>query len=405
MVANSQLSVSDAFSNDVVNSLMREGGNAESAFGNDTAASFNLGSGLSKWFASMSGGVRNNVVVIGDSNVQDVPAETWRWPNQLQTDLIAFTGIATGGEGFRHAGLPEFTSTGTPVVTGITPGFFPVETPFTATAADIGVNGYGWVLGGTGDVFTWTLPAPFGAHDRFVLYGQDDDFLVQQPQYSLNGGAFTDTAYNYAPTLGNRLVKQEIVGTVASTLRYRGSATTFPSYLNGMAFYQGTTGLIVHNLGVGGNTAYQTSGLGASNRLAIIDDLAPKLTVIWLGTNDFHHFPPQFTQKSPDYFYTNYLKIVQRARLYGDVLMVYPQASQIPNPFSTLPIPKQQRDYERVLRKIAYDTDSAYISIHQLWGDWTRHNARGFAADSYHITQAGHNVVSKYLTRAIRRVS
>lgn len=414
MTGNAYNSMSEAFANDVVSQVVAAGGNIEAAMGSDVAATFNLGSGLSKWVSQLNGGQRNHIVVIGDSNVQSVPAETFRWPVQLKTDLIAFTGIADGGPGFRHLGLPEWTipaagptSTTGWITTGKTPDFFPLESGFTGTVSDMAPNGYGFVQGGQANLGTWTLasaPASF-THDRFVLYGQDDDFLVQQGEYSANGGAFTATAYNYGPATGNRLVTQEIATQITTTLRLRGSATGFPVYWNGVAFYQGTSGLIVHNLAVGGNSVNEIVGRNSANRLSIIDNLTPKLTIVWTGTNEFHHAPPGIQQVSLDTWYQKYLAIVQRARLYGDVLIVYPQATNVPNTFSQVPWPREQKDFERVARKIAYDTDSGFISMHQLWGTWSRHNARGYASDNHHINQAGHNAVSKVLTRAIRRVS
>lgn len=419
MVANSTEAVSQAFANDVIKTIVDRGGNAESAFGNDVAATFNLGSGLSSWFSKINTGARNHVCVLGDSNVVSVSAEQYRWPVQLKTDLLAFTGRPDGGPGFRHIGLPEWTiptkTTVAPGQTnwetlGQTPGFFPVESTFTGTAYDRWPNGYGYVLVGQSNIFTWTLAsAPAGfTHDRFVLYGIDDDFLGQQSEYSIDGGAFTGTAYNFGPATGIRMVTQEVVTPITTTLRYRGSASGFPAYLGGVAFYQGSGAagpLIVHNLAVGGNRVDQAVGRNSADRVAFIDNVQPILTVVWTGTNEFSNIPPGLPQMSLSTFDTLYRKIVTKARTYGDVLMVYPHATNDPNVFSLKPIPRQQADFERVARKIAYDTDSGFMSIHQLWGDWARANTRLFMLDDHHINQAGHNAVSKVLTRAIRRVS
>jgi len=422
MVANSRNSMSEAFANDAVNNVVSAGGNMEAALGNDVAATFNLGSGLSSWVSKINTGARNHVVVMGDSNVVSVSAEQYRWPVQLKTDLLSFTGRPDGGPGFRHLGLTnpgEWTYPAVVTVNpgqlnfetlGITPGFFPTESQFTGGSSDLGPQGYAYVLVQQNNIFTWTLAsAPAGfTHDRFELYGIDDDFLGQQSEYSIDGGAFVSTAYSFAGTTGPKLVKQAVVTPITTTLRYRGSATGFPAYLVGAAFYQGSGAagpLVVHNLGMGGNKVDQMVGRGSSNRLALIDDLQPILTVVWTGTNEFSNIPPGLNQMSLSTFDTKYRAIVTKARQYGDVLMVYPHATNVPNVFSLAPIPRQQADFERVARKIAYDLDAGYMSIHQLWGTWARANTRAFMADNHHINQAGHNAVSKVLTRAIRRVS
>lgn len=423
MAANSTNAVSEAFANDTVNTVIAAGGNAESAFGNDVAATFNLGSGLSSWVSKINTGARNHVVVLGDSNVVSVTAEQYRWPVQLKTDLLSFTGRPDGGPGFRHLGLtPEWpTPAQTPIAgsagvfnlisLGDNTDFFRTQTAFAGGPYDISPNGYGYQLVGQSAVFTWTLAsAPAGfTHDRFALYSIDDDFLVQQGEYSIDGGAFTGTAFNTAPTTGIRLMKQEVATPITTTLRFRGNASgVFPTYFVGAAFYQGTGAagpLIVHNLGQGGNKITDITGRDSANRLAIIDDLAPILTIVWTGTNEFSNIPPTIPQMTLSKFDTTYRSVVARARQYGDVLIVYPHATNLPNSFSLTPIPRQQAEFERVARKIAYDLDCGFMSMHQLWGTWARANTRAFMADNHHINQAGHNAVSKVLTRAIRRVS
>jgi lysophospholipase L1-like esterase len=389
----------------VADRLLDHSADLASALGGEGAASFNVGLALSSWVTNMGGGGRQNIVIMGDSNVEHLPATPTRWAQLLKADLLTLSTLSDGGEGFRHLGLAEWTRSGVWDITGEYPDLNRAENPnFTGTAYDLAPNGYGFQGADTANVMTWTKPGTFGAHDRFVVYASDDDSVLQSPEYSLNGGAFTASGVDMSINTGKRLAKSpDIVGTVTTTLRLR-SPNIFATHVDGVAFYNGTAGCIVHNLGTGAGSVKQFVGRGSANRLAIIDSLAPKLTIIWTGTNEPLSFPGRI-QYTPTEFYDAYTKIVQRARLYGDVLMVFPQSSQFPSAFMVPPLPATQGQYERAARRVALEQDAGFFSIRQLWGDWTRHNARAYAADSYHINAAGHAVVRKMIQRVLARNS
>lgn len=400
----------EAFATEAAEALVREGASGDGALGNDVAASFNLGTGLSSWRSALSGGVRNHILIMGDSNVEHQPAVTTRWAQQLRLDLITYTGIAQGGEGFRMMGLPEWTTTGTWNDIG-------ADVNLKDTAADIGPYGKAFATQGNTNIKTWTKPGTFAAHDRFEVYGADDDFLGQQAEYSIDGGAFTATSWDFGPSLGVRLVKQAVVTPITTTLRLRPSNASFPTTVVGAAFYQGTTGLVVHNLAIGGSMVSDAVGTPRQNglegrRLAIIDDLQPKLTIIWTGTNEYLNFNSDGVgarkQMTLENWYNYYNKLVTKARQYGDVLMVMPQAVQTGaagNQLAQEPIPSPHREFERAARRLAYEKDCGYISIHALWGSYARAAARGFQSDAHHISTAGHGAVFRYLSQSIRRAS
>ncbi|MGH9963013.1 MAG: SGNH/GDSL hydrolase family protein, partial [Pyrinomonadaceae bacterium] len=135
-----------------------------------------------------------------------------------------------------------------------------------------------------------------------------------------------------------------------------------------------------------------------------MDDLQPKLSIIWVGTNDNHHAPTLgINQVSLETWYANLDKIVTKAKQYGDCLIVYPMASQDPNIFSERPYPNVQSNFERVARYVASNRNCGFISIHQAIGSWARNNSLLRMTDSWHLNQAGHNVVNTIIKGVLSR--
>lgn len=392
------MGVGDPYSYNAVSDMLTRGGNYAAAAGG--GAAFNCGSGLSSWLGSINPAARNNVVIYGDSNCQIKPAESYRWAQNIRAELLTLTGLASGGAGFRHLGLPEWSRTGTWTLLADQYDFNGVN------SIDLGPSSFAYSALNTPNIMTWTLPADIGAHDRFDLYGIDDDVLaLLQGSYSVNGGAFTDTAWDLGTSAGVRLVKQTIMGTITTTLRVRGSNTVLPNYYAGAAFYNGTTGLVVHNLAIDGGSVDTYAGGDDANRLAILDDLQPKLTIVWTGANEFHNGSIfNLRQMTLDRWYEQYTRIVERARQHGDVLMVFPQATQIPNalnPDVTRDIPETQASFQGVARTVALENDCGLLSVNQVWGPWGNADARGRMLDAHHLNQVGHEAALPLVARTI----
>lgn len=357
-------------------------------------------SGLSRWQLLMAPAARHNVVIYGDSNVwHDNAFATTTWADALQARIMTQTGKASGGAGMRHMGLAsEWARAG---AWKKMDGTFPLELGYPGT--DLGPTGFAYSGLDTSAIATWTLPGGFPAHDRFDIYGIDDDSLAfLQPDYSLNGGAFTAMAWDIASTLGIRLVKQTIMGTVTSTLRVRGTNALIPQFFAGVAFYQGTTGIVVHNLAIEGGGVNIYAGPTGGNRLAIVDDLQPKLSIIMTGANEtFHGGVFELEQMSLDDYYDYYTRIAQRCRLYGDVLLVHETEMKIPNALNDQTGALIQHDYARTSRTVARENDCGHLDIQGLWGSWANVNARARMADDFHLNQAGQNAVSDLIWKAL----
>lgn len=406
-----------AYSDSAIDDLIANGASAAGSLGAEGAAGTNLEVGLGNWRAALSTSSRNHILVFGDSN--SVGVETWRWPNALKTALVSQTSRPDGGPGWRHLllGSPEWT-------------FGNVWAQFSQGVNDIGPDGSAYYVFGGGNFATWTPQAGLSAHDRFVIYGVDvQGIVIADTQYSLNGGAFTNASLPLVGPAQSSLVNSAtIVGTVSSNLRFQGVNPFGPSGLAGLVMYNGdgTNGpLVVHNLAMSGTDTDTWTGSkevqpdvlvspytrnpGLSNRLAIVDKLQPKLSIIFAGGREFTNYVQQSVigskaQMSLANFEANLKKMVERCRLYGDVLVLSPHAFKVPDPFNMQPQELTQAKYAAVARRVAYNADAAHINLNALWNSWTRLNARGYMLDSLHLNQFGHTRLANFLARTFSRI-
>jgi hypothetical protein len=418
-MGNAQLAVERAFADEAIDDMIEAGASAVGAFSAEGAACLNLETGLSSWKASLSTSTRNHVLVFGDSNTGG--PETFRWPAQLALSLQTYTGRPAGGPGFRHLGNAEWV---------LAAGWTRVQQGL----VDVAPLGQAYQAAGPGasaPLATWTPPAGLIAHDRFVIYAVDPGLIgVGDFDWSDDGGAFTGTAINYTPADYNLRTATPVVATIATSLRVRANNPFGPSVFAGVAFYNGdgTNGpLIVHNLGHGGIGAADVAGsiyavpdtgmpslyqspVGVGDRLKIIDNLAPKLTIVAVGGIDYLNYSQAplvgtKVQTQLDVYESNMNRIVARARQFGDVLVVSPHTLKIPDAFTSFPMNIKQREYARIARAIAWRNDAAYVNLAAMWGTWTRMNARGWMTDSLHLNNLGHTKMAAFLARTIQRVS
>lgn len=385
---------------DAIDRLLDNGADL-SALGGEGNAGFNLGMSISSWLDEIDTGARNNIIIMGDSNTSHVPgADAWRWSQKIKGDLCTLTGLDDGGEGFRHLGLSEWAKTG-------------VWTTTADTGLDTAPNGFGWSAADANQVpvFTWTRPGTFSTFDRFDIFAIDDDFLGQDGQYRIDGGAWTATDFQLGGGSVPRLAADNVVSNVATTLDVRPPANGFPFYFAGAAFYNGTGSagtLCVHNLGMGGGQLDMYCGETTANRLEVFDNLAPKLTLVWTGTNE-HGVSVAFglPQMTLERFYSQYTRVAQKAKAHGDCILIYPHDSDRSSETGWTPAhqPIPQDDYERVARMVAYENDCGFFSVRQAWGDFDRADARGYMSDGAHLSTTGSTQVERMIYRMIQRNS
>lgn len=383
-----------------VNNKLRHGSDL-SVLGEGETGGYNLGITLSNWVASLSANTRNHVVIVGDSNVEHVPGAI-RWAQLIKADLLTISGKADGGEGYRHLGLAEWAGTSTWVQ-------YPA-----GDIVDVAPNGFAYSSATQANILTWTRPGTFAVFDRFTLWGIDDDFIAQGVQHSVDGAGFIQDDFLYGSATGPRLVPLNIVGNVVTTLRIRPPGNGFPSPFAGASFYNGdgTNGaLVVNNIAEGGGTVDMYCGPAVTNgdRLDVFDRLAPKLTIIWTGTNEAGSVPVfGFKQMPLDTFYRQYTRLVQKARQYGDVLMLFPQDSGPPSDILSTTRefePFTQDHFERVARGIAIEQGCGFLSLRQRFGDWNVLDARGHVIDSGHLSNSGQTRTHKVVKEVLERYS
>lgn len=367
-------------SDQFLDELARErGGSIASAIATDGA--LNLDSALSSWVDSLDPTKRNHIVIHGDSNTQWDGRAPYRWAQQLRDDILAFTGMADGGPGVLHLYHHGASTSGQVSKVADAPFYYGL-----LEGRTVGPHGLGWVIW-PGASWTLTTPEGMADWDRFCVYGAGDF------TYSVDGAAATPVG-QMTPVPGAFATSRSAeISAAGATLTIGGDAP-LGGLFEGVGLYNGTTGLVVHNLGMFGGATRSIAG-DNGDHMGIFEALQPKLTIFWVGTNDFNAFAPHRE-------WEHYYRIaVERARKHGDVLMVYPMARRLGGGGIEAHPRYSHEDYQQVMRTIAWETDSGYLSIAQALGPWERANARGHMKDHGHLSEKGHGVVRRIIKRAL----
>ena len=115
-----------------------------------------------------------------------------------------------------------------------------------------------------------------------------------------------------------------------------------------------SNGIRVHNCGKYGSIISQHSGDGVLP--SEIDIFSPKLSVLAFGANDYG------VQTNLVDFETEFLKIVQRAKTFGDVLIY---ACGIRSEI----YPISQLSYIDIMKRVALNNNCAFIDLVRIWGN------------------------------------
>ena len=326
---------------------------------------------------------RFNVVVWGDSNTDEDSVYT-TWVERLRSELQREHGV--GGIGYQGLWRNEYAFAGSWARQNDKSTF------------DRGPYGWSYSADAQADILTWTKPGGAGTIDRFEVFYVDADFIEVDYQYSVDGGAWTALALDYSGA-GPALRSKTIAATITTSLRLRGPAV-FVGHCAGVAFYSGTTGCVVHNLGSGGESIATACDDGDGDRLAIIDVIQPKLTLVNLLTND-----TLTSVQTPLASYEAWLgTLVDRSLAHGDVLLIAPQM-QDPSGAFAYPAGQghvTQRAYEAKLAAVADTKRVPVVSLAEAWGSYTALQTLGYSADSYHLNQAGQDAAAALISQALR---
>ena len=261
--------------------------------------------------------------------------------------------------------------------------------------------------GGALTTLTWNRPSPVTVAG-FDLYW----FNMQGAgnwQYRVDNGAWVNMNQPLV-TADNKLHKFYVgqsVQTKVDVRAYNGSSACLAP-IGGIGIYAAdpntALGLIVHNLGAGGQFLSDLVRSSNGDPLAWFDavvsnplslSIQPDL-VIAMFSNDV-------IQHNLTFWKDNLTKLVNRVRLYADVLLMIPYER---GGYS----PTVQAQYRTATRNVAADRRCAVLDLYAAYAaagatGFDAANRAGLMLDDLHPSQIGHNDISARVWRLLRTIS
>jgi lysophospholipase L1-like esterase len=212
-------------------------------------------------------------------------------------------------------------------------------------------------------------------------------FYLQQP----GGGTFAFGSSNIPPaqrpvtnTAGTLDLKYvDVDGTNFSSSSLSISNITGAVAVFGIFFTNGTTGVTVSRLAVGGSKMSEHASLDSSFRQKWFSLLQPNLYILNGGMND------RITTNASDYQTNvmNFLNDIKTASANTQILLV---ASNESSDVSTTNL----KDYPAVLKNIASANKYGYFSNKDFMGDYNKANSRGLMFDGVHPNTRGNQLIA-----------
>ncbi len=184
---------------------------------------------------------------------------------------------------------------------------------------------------------------------------------------------------------------------VPQTITYKHSSASsnnlqiFAAYgdviLSGVEHYNGSAGVTITDLGLGGTTAYQWASLDPAAQQAYWRNIGFDLVLIVLGMNDRTYSPPAQYGASMS-------TIVNNIRACGKTKIILARQTDSGDAGSSF-LP----EYTAVLQSIALSSGCGYIDERNASPDfatYTAANAAGLMADGVHRSLAGNNLIGAY---------
>ncbi len=167
------------------------------------------------------------------------------------------------------------------------------------------------------------------------------------------------------------------LGTAAFSITWKSGATVYPQ---GFHFYNSAIPqLDILDLGWGGSTSVDWARAGTLNPLTGLAALAPDLTIIDLGINDW------IVRTAASTFSANIQTLITQALSTGDCWLVAP----IPSSPSAIPI-ATQATYISALYALAVTNDIPLIDLTHRVGSWAEGNSLGLYWDNLHHNPLGY---------------
>lgn len=243
------------------------------------------------------------------------------------------------------------------------------------------LGGFMWLNSTTSNAMTFTPQTAFDTVDVFT-YG---------------GGAVTITIGSGAPVSfgsgGGALAKQIVtVGQAGLTRGLHTVAITRngSAVLSGLNCYDAATGIDVMNAGVSGWKASDFSG-SAFSADAAFALIAPDLTVINLGINDFN----QATPTAEAAFKASMQTLIGKAKLTGDVKLVV--FNDTAGTYSA-----NRAAFAQFVRDLATANGlGAPLDLIDILGSYAAANAAGDMVDTLHPSAQGHGKIATAIHRSV----
>lgn len=370
-------------------------------------------------------GSRFSVVCLGDSNTYGtgIVAESELWPSRLRNELRRTFG--DGGLGFYGMWRTDvWTTFGT--TTAMQPDANGDPTPDTTPAAHA-PWGFGRFFNSNPNGVIFTKPAGATVTTFDLFYIDDSAGVAQNADISFDGGVTWQLNALSMSGTGDDLKRITINQPITSTLRIRG-VNAFNTFIVGIAIYNGTGGVVVHNLGRGGvalrdiadTIANNGAASGATNddRLRILDYLClstSSLVVANLGENDLTYLPTGNVEAldpvnpTPVATYqTMWDRLATRTDgAAADLVIMQPQdvdpASLIVKYYPTSGgVAYLPGGYADAARAVAESHNRSFLSMRDLLGSYATATANGFMADSFHLNATGQKLLTGYLSQLLR---
>ncbi len=261
--------------------------------------------------------------------------------------------------------------------------------------------------GGASHTITWTRPSPVPVAG-FDLYWFNMAGAGNW-QYRVDNGAWVNMNQALSPT-DNKLHKFYVGKPIQTRVEIRAFNGNAPCLapIGGIGIYSvdpnRARGLIVHNLGAGSRFLSQFVRPSSGDRLAWFDRVVsnpPSLAVnadlvIAMFANDF-------VQQNISFWKENLTRLVNRVRLYSDVLLMNPYER---GSFS----PTVQANYRSATRDVVNARRCALLDIYNAYAGagatgWQNAKNAGLMLDEIHPSQIGHVDIAARVWRMLRTVS
>ena len=247
---------------------------------------------------------------------------------------------------------------------------------------------------GSSSVATFTLPDWLREAAISVVLYMVDGVSSNNFSYSVDGGAWTDTAATW--TQNSKMKRVNLAVTPTSTIAVRAATAAGTSrtiYLSGIEIKTSLNGATLHDVSGSGeglySTAYNNAVGGLADAMGFLDLLQPQATVVSY-TNDFDpSFYGDGTRIGTDLDY-----IVARST-YGLVIPMMFWGQDRTSAATIFP--------EAATTYNSKATSGAYIDLWDRYGDYTAVSGLGYMADTVHPNDAGSREIARVLWRILSR--